>query len=126
MSGVNPVRGEVVAKIGSLSIVMAMTLDNLVKLSAATGCQTLDEVYRRLHGTEPFMVQETIRLCTLSGEVDGKTLPKPEAISQAWARMTIDDFNALQGPFDTLLAALLRKSDGKEPPLGNGVSAQSG
>lgn len=126
MSGVNPVRGEAVAKIGSLSIVLTMTLDDLAKVSAATGCQTLDEVYRRLHGTEPSMVMEAIRQCTQGGEVDGKTLARPEAVSQAWSRMTIDDFNGLQGPFDKLLASLLRKSDGKEPPLGNGDSAQSG
>lgn len=120
----NQVRGEAEAKIGSLSIVMVITMDSLAQLSAATGYPTLPELYHRLHGTELSTVLLAIELFTVRGEVDGKKLGKEEAVSQAKVRLTMDDIHDLQGPFDTLLAALLRKTEGA--PQGNGQSAQSG
>lgn len=125
MPAVNSIRGEVEAKIGSLTIVMVMTMDGLAKLSSATGCQTLDEVYRRLHGTEPAMVLAAIRQCTTKGEVDGRALGPLEAVSQALVRLTVDDLHDMQGRFGSLLAALLRPEP-EGAPQGNGMSAQSG
>lgn len=120
----NPVRGEVTASIGSLELVLAIDMDGLARLSAATGYPTLIELYRRFHGTEPMTVWTAIDLFTLRGKVDGKELQREEAVSQARARMTIDDFNSLQDPLVGLLGGLLRKSDGAQPQ-GNGESARN-
>lgn len=120
----NPIRGEVAAKIGSLDLVMAIDMDGLAKVSAASGFPTLGELYGRFHGTEPMTVMLAIEHFTVRGHVDKKTLGKEEAVSQAKARITIDDVMALQGPLTALLASLLRKSDGASPP-GNGESGQN-
>lgn len=121
---VNPIRGEVSARIGSLDLVLAIDMDGLAKVSAASGYPTLGELYRRFHGTEPATVMLAIEHFAVRGKVDGKELGREEAVSQARARITMDDVLALQGPLDGLLAALLRKSEG-ETPKGNGDSAQS-
>lgn len=124
MVAVNPIRGEVSAMIGSLELVMAIDMDGLARVSAASGYPTLGELYRRFHGTEPMTVMLAIEHFTLRGKVDGKELGKEEAISQARARVTMDDVMAMQDPLQGLLASLLRKTEGKSP-TGNGESAPS-
>jgi|GEM_PF-4710504 len=120
----NPIRGEVDAPIGSLTLTMAIDMDGLARVSAASGYPTLGELYRRFHGTEPATVMLAIEHFTINGKVDGKEIGREEAVSQARVRITIDDVLAMQGPLDGLLAALLRKDTGKSPQ-GNGDSAQS-
>jgi hypothetical protein len=117
----NPIRGEVAAAIGSLTLTMVVTMDGLARLSAASGYPTLAELYRRLHGTEPMTVMLAIEHFAIRGEVDGKALGKEEAVSQARARLTMDDVMAMQGPLAELLASLLRKSPG-DTPQGNAGS----
>lgn len=121
----NPIRGEVVASIGSLKVTLVITMDGLAQLGAATGYPSLMELWRRFSGTEPMTVLTAIELFTVGGEVDGKKLGREEAISQAKARITLEDFNALQDPLTGLLGSLLKKSDGAQPP-GNAESAQNG
>lgn len=120
----NPIRGEVTAKIGSLDIVMSIDMDGLARLSAASGYPTLTELYRRLHGTEPMTVLLAIEHFAKGGSVDGRPLGREEAISQARARMTIEDMMEMQGPLAGLMDCLLRKSDG-DTPQGNGDGAQN-
>jgi hypothetical protein len=121
---VNAVRGEVGAKIGSLDLTLAITMDGLARLSAASGFPTLGELYQRLHGTEVRTVMLALELFTTGGSVDGKKLGKEEAVSQALKRITLSDLSELQGPLSFLMASLLRKSDG-ESPQGNAKSGQS-
>lgn len=120
----NPIRGEVIAKIGSLDLVMAIDMDGLARLAAASGYPSLSDLYRRFHGTEPMTVMLAIEQFAKGGTVDGKTLGREEAISQAKARMTIDDMMELQGPLSELLASLLRKTEG-DTPKGKAQSARS-
>ena len=120
----NPIRGEVTAMVGSLELTMAITMDGLARVSAASGYPTLGELYQRFHGTEPATVMLAIEHFTIKGKVDGKELGKEEAISQARVRLTMDDVLTMQGPLQGLLAALLRKTEG-DSPQGNGESAPS-
>ena len=120
----NPIRGEVEATIGALTITMAVDMDGLARLSAATGYPTLAELHTRLAGTEAMTAWLALDLFTVSGKLDGKSLKKEEAVSQARARIAIDDMLDLAGPFSLLLASLLRKSEGAQPP-GNGDGARN-
>ena len=120
----NPIRGEVEAKIGPLAITMAVDMDGLARLSAATGYPTLGELHKRLSGTEAMTTWLALELFTVSGKLNGKILKKDEAVSEARARIAIDDMLDLAGPFSLLLASLLRKSEGAQPP-GNGDSARN-
>jgi hypothetical protein len=115
----NAIRGEVQITIGSLALTLAITMDALARLSAATGYPSLQEIYARFHGAEPMSVWLAVEMFTINGAVDGKTLPREEAISQAKARLTLDDFMGMQEPLQNLLASLLRKPDGTQSP-GNG------
>lgn len=120
----NPVRGEVKASIGSLELVLVADMDGLARLSGATGHPTLAELYARLHGTELQTVMLAIELFTTGGTLEGKKLGKDEAVTQARARITLDDVLALQGPLSGLLAALLSKrKDGA--PRGNAASGRN-
>lgn len=121
---VNPVRGEVRASIGSLDLTLVADMDGLARLSAATGYPTFQELYKRLIGTEPMTVMMAIDLFTIQGFVDGKRLGKEEAISQAKARLTLEDMLAMQGPLAGLLAPMLAKRK-EGSPQGNAESAQS-
>lgn len=120
----NPIRGEVKATLDSLELVLAIDMDGLARLSAASGHPTLPELYRRLHGTEPMTVMLALEMFTLRGTVDGRELGREEAVSQAKRRLTLDHMMELQGPLAALMAALLSKR--KDTPPGNAGSGQSG
>lgn len=120
----NLIRGEVAASIGALKLVLALDMAGLAKIGAATGYPPLSQLYARFSGAEPATVLAALEHCIVGGEVDGRKLPKPEAYSQAIARMTIDDMMALQGPLQGLLAALMRPAP-EGPRRGNRASGRN-
>lgn len=124
---VNPVRGEVEASIGSMNLVLVMDMRALARISTATGNPTWVELYRRIVGVDPATVIAVIENCTKRGEIDGREIPKPDAIAQAISRLYVDDMMAMQGPLQGLLGALIRPAkDDEDNPQGNADSGRSG
>ena len=52
----NPLRGEAAVTIGDVPLVIAVEFGGLTRLSKAIGAQSMEEIYRRLLGFEPFAV----------------------------------------------------------------------
>lgn len=120
----NKLRGEVTAQIGTLDLVLAIDMDGLSRLAAATGYPSLKELYGRLAGSEPYTTFAALDLFTVRGTVNGKALKKDDAVAQAKARLDMNALVELQGPMLALLACLTREEK-KESPQGNGRSARS-
>ena len=114
----NPLRGEVTATLGALTLTLAIDMDGLARLSAATGHPTLAELHQRLAGAEPVTVFAALDLFIVKGARDGKPLSREDARAVARSALTLDDLIALQGPLAGLLACLLRPR-AEAPPKGN-------
>ncbi|WP_176086965.1 hypothetical protein [Martelella sp. HB161492] len=65
----NPLRGEAAVTIGNKAFVVAVTFGGLMRLSQAIGARSMDEIYQRLLGFEPFAVSCAIR-CLAVTETD--------------------------------------------------------
>jgi hypothetical protein len=104
----NPLRGEAKVQIGSVEITLAATMERLADLSDALHCETLQDLFRRLTGTELKTTREAVRLLTISGIQGDKTLQAQKAGQAALAEMTLDDMAKLQTAFLAILSALVR------------------
>lgn len=67
----NPLRGEAPVTIGKISFRIAVTFAGLVRLSEAVKTKTLDDIYVRLLGFEPFAVSCAVR-CLIVADDDDK------------------------------------------------------
>ncbi|KQY21042.1 hypothetical protein ASD32_05080 [Rhizobium sp. Root483D2] len=65
----NPLRGEADVRIGAIDFRIAVTFGGLARLSQALKAQTMDEIFVRLVGFEPFAVLCAIR-CLAVAETD--------------------------------------------------------
>lgn len=110
---VNAVRGEVAAKVGNVSIVMAATMEDVAKLSNALGNPTFVELARRLIGVEVVAVMAALRLFTVRGEADGESLDRRKAGEAAAKAYRLADNEALAEAFAKVLEPLLK-------PVGDG------
>ena len=71
MSGfANTLRGEAEVKLGNQSFTVAVTFGGLMRLSQAIGARTMDEIYQRLLGFEPFAVSCAIRCLVVADDDD--------------------------------------------------------
>ncbi|WP_292055017.1 MULTISPECIES: hypothetical protein [unclassified Martelella] len=68
----NELRGEAAVTIGKENIVVAVTFAGLMRLSQAIGARTMDEVYQRLLGFEPFAVSCAIRCLAVADDDEGR------------------------------------------------------
>ncbi len=68
----NELRGEAAVTIGSESFVVAVTFAGLMRLSQAIGARTMDEIYQRLLGFEPFAVSCAIRCLAVADSDEGR------------------------------------------------------
>ena len=114
----NPVRGEARALVGDVDLTIVITMGKLAELSDALKCQSLQDLYARLFGTEPMAVTAAIRLLTIAGTRNGERLKARTAADAALAVLSISDMNALQAAFVTAMAALIREPVA-EAPAGN-------
>lgn len=121
----NPLRGEATVTIGSVEIVMAATMERLAQLSSALGCQTLQDLYARLAGTEIAATRAAIRILTIKGSRNGEPMKAEPAASAALTELALSDCAGLSVAFLELLTALVRvpepgeedKEPGKAPAL---------
>lgn len=117
----NPLKGEAEAKVGDITLKMAVNMDGLVRLTEATGRPTLPELYQRLLGTELSTVREAIRIFTTGGtDAAGKPMKAPGAVAAAFDRLLLSDMNPLQATFAEMLGALIRKDEPPETERPNG------
>lgn len=70
MTSANPIRGEAEITMGRETFRIAVTFSALARLSQAAKVPTLDELYRRLLGFEPFMVACAIRALIVADDED--------------------------------------------------------
>ena len=71
MSGfANTLRGEAEVTLGNQSFTVAVTFGGLMRLSQAIGAKTMDEIYQRLLGFEPFAVSCAIRCLVVADDDD--------------------------------------------------------
>jgi hypothetical protein len=66
----NPIRGEAEITMGRVPFRIAVTFSGLTRLSQAAKVQTLDELYRKLLGFEPFTVACAIRSLIVADDDD--------------------------------------------------------
>lgn len=117
---VNAVRGEVAAKVGGVSIVMAATMEDVARLSNAIGNPTFPDLGRRLLGVEIVATMAALRLFIRRGEApDGSSLPREKAVETALANYRFSDNNALQAAFAEVMEPLTQ-------PAGGGDTAKNG
>lgn len=125
---VNPIRGEAEVIIAGGTYVLAATMQGLAELSQTTGCTTLQALFQRLVGTELYVTAAALQAFVHSGkDADGKPLKRKEAAAAIAASFSLADTGPVQTAFMTLLAALTRKPDDKEPgdDAGNRPAAQT-
>lgn len=71
----NPARGEADLKIGSVELTIAVTFAGLSRLSKMMGAQSMDEVYQRVLGFEPWAASCALRaLAVHEDEAEAKRL----------------------------------------------------
>ena len=98
----NPLRGEAAVTIGGVDLVIAVEFAGLAKLSRAIRAQSMDEIYRRLLGFEPFAVSVALQCLTVhpdgvekATELAAEASAKVSAADQdAWRRAAEDAFTA--------------------------------
>lgn len=123
---VNPIRGEAEIEIAGQKFVLAATMDALAELSRTAGCETFEELFRRLVGTELFATRAALRVLVQKGTVGDKELKGAKAGAEAVAAYSLADMVAVQTGFVAILDALTRKpEDGKVADEGNGTAAQA-
>lgn len=70
----NALRGEADVRIGDVDLVIAVEFDGLARVSKAIGAQSMDEVYRRLFGFEPFAVATALHCLAVHAEGRAKAM----------------------------------------------------
>lgn len=70
MTAANPLRGEAECTIGKMDFRIAVTFSGLTRLSKAMSARTLDEIYVRLLGYEPFAVSCAVRSLIVADDED--------------------------------------------------------
>lgn len=72
----NAERGEVPLQIGSVHLLVCVEFARLSRLSRAVGTETMDELYRRLVGFEPFTAAAALRCLAVhpDGEEEARAL----------------------------------------------------
>ncbi|AJY47040.1 hypothetical protein [Martelella endophytica] len=68
----NELRGEAAVTIGKEDFAVAVTFAGLMRLSQAIGARTMDEVYQRLLGFEPFAVSCAVRCLAVADDDEGR------------------------------------------------------
>ncbi|MEO1989628.1 MAG: hypothetical protein ABGX47_23715 [Martelella sp.] len=66
----NPLRGEAEVRIGRETVILAVSFSGLMRLSQAISARTMDELYQRLLGFEPFAVSCAIRCLAVADDDD--------------------------------------------------------
>ncbi|APO74270.1 hypothetical protein AM571_CH01435 [Rhizobium etli 8C-3] len=96
----NTLRGEAPLKIGSVDLIVVIEFGRLVSLSKAVGTDSLDELYRRLLGFEPWTVACALRCLVL--HEDG---PEKEAAlaAKAISELSVADEAAWQKAMNTAM-----------------------
>lgn len=94
---VNGARGEVALTIGGVDLVIAATMKGLAAVSTRLGCNSLQELFLRLSGTEVAATIAAISLLTLKGDaekaVDVLTLKDFPACAKAFAEALSHHFD---------------------------------
>lgn len=67
---VNGARGEVALKVGGVDLVIAATMKGLAAVSTRLGCNSLQELFLRLSGTEVAATLAAISLLTVKGDAE--------------------------------------------------------
>jgi len=70
----NPLRGEAALTIGNVELTIAVEFGGLARLSKAIGATSMDEIYRRLVGFEPFAVATALHCLTVHEEGPAKAM----------------------------------------------------
>ena len=89
---VNKERGEVALRIGDVDLVIAATMQGLAAVSTRLGCQSLQELFLRLTGTEVAASLAAVTLLTVRGDHQA-----------ALDRMSLQDYPALAKAFSEAL-----------------------
>ena len=105
MTPANPLRGEAEVSIGKQGFRIAVTFSGLARLSKALNARTLDELYVRLLGFEPFAVSCAIRCLIVADDED--MAQKLAAAILADDNISVADQESWQGAVETAFSAHL-------------------
>lgn len=98
---VNGARGEVALTVGGTDLVIAATMKGLAAVSTRLGCQSLQDLFMRLSGTEVAATMAAISLLSVRGDaekaVDALTLKDFPACAEAFAKALSHHFEGAEG-----------------------------
>lgn len=98
---VNGARGEVALRVGSVDLVIAATMQGLASVSTRLGCQSLQELFLKLSGTEVAATIAAISLLTIRGDhakaLEEIRLKDYPAIADAFAKALAHHFEDAPG-----------------------------
>jgi hypothetical protein len=98
----NPLRGEAPLKIGDVDLVVAIEFGSLARFSRALGSDSMDEVFRRLLGFEPFAAALALRCFTI--HANGKEEAEKLAVA-AIGKLSAADEASWRAAFEEAIAA---------------------
>lgn len=123
---VNPVRGEAEVEIAGDKYLLAATMEGLAELSRTAGCETFDDLFRRMMGSELFTARAALSVLVQKATIDGKELKGAKAGLAAVAAYSLADMVPVQAGFLAILDALTRKPEaGPADDAGNATAAQA-
>lgn len=106
----NPIRGEATAKVGDVTLTLAMTMQGLANLSSTIKAVSLEELYQKLVGFELTATMAAIQAFTTGGKSDdAKDLKPKEAVALALKGFSLSDCASLQAAFSTMMVAMFRE-----------------
>lgn len=98
---VNGARGEVALRVADVDLVIAATMQGIAAVSTRLGCQSLQELFLRLSGTEPAATLAALSLLTVRGDsaaaIDKLKLKHYPAIAEAFAKALAHHFEGDEG-----------------------------
>jgi hypothetical protein len=97
----NPIRGEAPLNIGGVDLVIAVEFGALARLSQAIRAESMEEIYRRLLGFEPFAVSCALLCLTVHPEGAAAALTLGAAAS---AKLSAADETAWRVAIEAALA----------------------
>lgn len=118
---INPARGEVAIQIGNVQVGVAVTFAGLARLSHVAQAETMEGLYKRLLGFDPWTVAAAIRAFSVDGEGEEPARARADA---AIAALSVADEAAWRAGIHTALTAHLeagQKRRDEIPDLGRDI-----
>lgn len=118
---VNAARGEVLADAGGVEIVLCAEMERLAALSARLNCQSLQELYGRLIGSEPRATLAAVEILAVKGDAERAR----KALGALRGGPAMQALTTLAKSIAAALAAHMNDDDGDAPGGNSGAAGEA-